>query len=297
MSQHFHRPVKIKFAIELKRKRTASSRSSTSSDLTNPKRRAIPAEEDSPLAQLSNDVGIQALVREVEGDDEILQISKEFLISLLQGLMNNSPEEGANYIYDEARQIWDCKRILLSSCTYAIDKERSLLDKLMFYSNNDAPAQRMASMLKDPWLEYILGDTVSVLKQSDDAITRGFLCILIAYWNMRDILDKVKLGEYRRTPTSASITPTSKVIGRVAYVMDHPHDFQCLKTVLEAKYGTHPDLVASLFEQITNYQDFMNRSVSYSWTTGKRVMFDVSLRSDGSSQITVGKTFSYKFIP
>ncbi|KAL3617022.1 hypothetical protein CASFOL_039416 [Castilleja foliolosa] len=278
------RPAKIKFATDLKRKRRASSPTSTSSDSTNPKRSATPA-GDSPLAQLHNDVGIQALVREV-GDDELFQICKEFFFCL-QGLKNNnSLKESAKYIYDEARKIWGYK-------------EPSLSDKLIYYSNNDEPAQRLTAMMNDPWLKNILGDTDTGLKQSDDAITSGILSILVAYYNMRDIIDKYKLGEYgrKRTPTSACITPISKVIGRVAYVMDHPHDFRSLRKVLEAKYGSDPDLVASLFEQISNSQDRMNRYASYSSTTGKRAMFEVKLRSDGSSPsspITIGNFFFHK---
>ncbi|KAL3627541.1 hypothetical protein CASFOL_028904 [Castilleja foliolosa] len=229
---------------------------------------------------------------------ELFQMCKDFFICL-QGLKNNnSLKESAKYIYDEARKIWGYKIKLLSSCSCAINQEPSLSGKLVFYSNDDSPEQRMASMLKDPWLEYILGDTVSGLKQSDDAITRRNLKYFNRVLEYERYL-KYKLGEYgrKRTPTSACISPISKVIGSVAYVMDHPHDFRSSRRVLEAKYGSDPDLVASLFEQISNYQDRMNRSASYSSTTGKRAMFEILLRSDGSSPITISKIFSHRIIP
>ncbi|KAL3627550.1 hypothetical protein CASFOL_028913 [Castilleja foliolosa] len=296
MFQDFHRPDKTKFDMEFKRKRSASSPSSTSSDLTNPKRRSTPAEEDSPLAQLFNDVGIQALVREIKDDCELVQNGKKFLISL-HGVMNKSPEESAKYIYDEARQYWDSKISIMVAWTYAIDKEPSLFDKLVFYSNYDAPEQRMIKTINDPWLVYILGDDILGHEQSNDFI-RGFLSILIAYWNMKDILfDKYKLGKYEpgRAPTSAP--PINWKIESVRYVIDRVDDFKNLREVLESKYGSDPDLVANLFEQMSNFQ-VNDMRLEYSiWTPGKRAMIGASLCSEESGPFYVCGAFTVSLLP
>ncbi|KAL3627544.1 hypothetical protein CASFOL_028907 [Castilleja foliolosa] len=289
MFKPFHLSAKIKLAMNLKRKRSASTLSSTSSDLTNHKRRTTPPAGDSPLAQLFNDVGIQALVREIKDDCELVQNGKKFLISL-HGVMNKSPEESAKYIYDEARQYWDSKISIM---------EPSLFGKLVFYSNYDAPAQRMIKTINDPWLVYILGDDVLGHEQSNDFI-RGFLSILIAYWNMKDILfDKYKLGKYEpgRAPTSAP--PINWKIESVRYVIDRVDDFKNLREVLESKYGSDPDLVDNLFEQMSNFQvNDMRLEYSSIWTPGKRAMIGASLRSQQSSgPFYVCRAFTVSLLP
>ncbi|KAL3627549.1 hypothetical protein CASFOL_028912 [Castilleja foliolosa] len=226
--------IKRKRAMKLKRQRN--------------KRRTTPA-GDSPLAQLFNDVGVQVLVREIKGDSELVENGQKFLISL-PGLMNKSPEESAEYIHKEARQLWGFKITLVTSYSYALDKEPSLSDKLVFYSNDDPPVQRMTAMMNDPYLGYILG-----LKKSNDLI-RGFLSILIAYWNMKDIFDEYKLGEYGpgRSP-AFTYTPAINVKTEpVRYVIDRVDDFKNLREVLESKFGSEPDLVANLFELTTKYE-------------------------------------------
>ncbi|KAL3616677.1 hypothetical protein CASFOL_039071 [Castilleja foliolosa] len=225
---------------QMELKRSASS----PLNVTNPNGRATPT-EDSPLAQLFNDAGIQALVRIIVNSslhDELVQNGNEFLTSL-QEIMNNSPQESADDIYKEACHVWVYEKSLMSACTYAIDEERSLSDKLLFYTSDATPAERMASMMKDPWLEYILG-----LEQSDDFV-RGFLSILIAYWNVKELLYKYKVAQYRRTPAPKYIPPVNVKFEKVTYVIKHVKDFKNLREVLESMYGNDPDLVASLFEQ------------------------------------------------
>ncbi|KAL3616678.1 hypothetical protein CASFOL_039072 [Castilleja foliolosa] len=274
-------------------KRSASSPSNE----TNPKRRATPV-EDSPLAQLFNDAGIQALARILVNNplhDKLVQSGKDFLKSL-QVIMNNSPQESANDIYEEACHVWVYDyRSLMSACTYAIDEERSLSDKLLFYTNDDPPAERMASMMKDPWLKYILG-----LEQSD--FVRGFLSILIAYWNVKELLYKYKVAQYRRTPAPEYIPPVNEKIEHVTYVIKHFEDFQNLREVLESMY-CDPALVDSLFEQISHFQ-VGEMNLAKMWTPQDRaiigdrpLMIRVAVRSVEFKPFSLFKVFSVRALP
>ncbi|KAL3616662.1 hypothetical protein CASFOL_039056 [Castilleja foliolosa] len=243
--------------MELKRSLSSSNLSSASAS-SDSKRRATTTEdfptEDSPIGQLFNDVSIHVLLREVKHLSEFVQYGKEFLISL-QGLVNNSTtKESAKIIYDKALHVWKFELCLIGACTYTIDQEPSLSDKLIFYSNDDTPVQRMDSMKKDPWLKYILGDSVLGL-QNSDAFIRGFLSIIIVYWNMKDLLDSSKLGMYGRPRPTVYIPPVNEKFVRIRYMIYHVEDFQNLKEVLESKYGSSdPALAASLFEQISKFQ-------------------------------------------
>ncbi|KAL3616680.1 hypothetical protein CASFOL_039074 [Castilleja foliolosa] len=237
---------------QMELKRSASS----PSNLTNPKKRAAtPAEDsDSPLAQLYSDVGILTLVKEVKLFPKLVGKGKKFLISL-KGLVKSATEESAKIINDEARKVWKFEYSLPLACACTIDKEPSLSDKLIHYSKDAAPAERMDSMMKDEALTFILGDNVLGLKQSD-AFIRGFLIILIAYWNMKDILEKTKLGIYGRIRPPAYIPRVNKKHEIIEYEIHHVEDFQNLREVLESKYGSSdPGLAASLFEQRALIQD------------------------------------------
>ncbi|KAL3627543.1 hypothetical protein CASFOL_028906 [Castilleja foliolosa] len=243
--------------------------------------------------KIESDVGIRALVREIKDDYELVQNGKKFLISL-HGVMNKSPEESADYSYDEARQLWEFEASLLTSYIYALDKEPSLSDKLVFYSNYDPPMQRMTAMMNDPWLGYILG-----LKKSNDFI-RGFLSILTVYWNMKDIFDKYKLGEYGpgRSPASTYTPPINVKTESIRYVIDRVDDFKNLREVLESKFGSDPDLVANLLEKISNFQvNEMRLSESSIWKPGKRAMIGTGVCSEDSGPFYVCKYFSLSLLP
>ncbi|KAL3616717.1 hypothetical protein CASFOL_039111 [Castilleja foliolosa] len=294
--------------MELKRNLSAAHLSSASSCSDANKRRATPTPtEDSPLGQLFNDASIHALMREVNGLEPLTQDGKKFLISL-QRIMDNFHEESANDIYNKARHLWEFERNLVASFRYAATKE--LRDKLVFYSDEKSPAERMDSMMKDPWLKYILG-----LENSDDCV-RGFLSILIAYWNIKDLIIKYnlgkfgpeppprdvkidrlryvidhiedftislshKLGTYRPPPTPYT-PPKNLKRDKVIYVIEHVKYFRNLKEVVESKYGSDPDMAAKVFEKISKYQ-VEKMDLRNTWMSGKRARIDLVLHSEGSS--------------
>ncbi|KAL3616698.1 hypothetical protein CASFOL_039092 [Castilleja foliolosa] len=258
-------------------KRNISESHIDCSDLMNPKRRATPA-EDSPIAQVFNDASIHGVVKEAKIYTYLIDNGKKFLNSL-QGIRNGSPEESANDIYDRARQIWEFERSLVRSCNRGMKKDSSLAHKLVSYSNNKTAAERVNSMMEDPWLEYILGDRILGNKKS--AILRGFLSIFIAYWNMEDLIIKHKLGTYRPPPTPYT-PPENLKRDKVIYVIEHVKDFRNLKEVVESKYGSDPDLAAKVFEKISKYQ-VEKMDLRNTWMSGKRARIDLVLHSEGSS--------------
>ncbi|KAL3616661.1 hypothetical protein CASFOL_039055 [Castilleja foliolosa] len=279
--------------MELKRNLSAAQLSSASA-CSDAKRRATPTPtEDSPLGQLFNDESIHVLMDEAKDHSHLIGIGKRFLISL-QGLVNNSTnEEIAKIIYDKARHFWEFEYYFHSTCTYAIDQDPSLSNKLIFYSNNDTPVQRMDFMKKDPWLEYILGDRVLGLKGSD-AFIRGFLSILISYWNVKDLLYSSKLAMYRRLRPPVYIPPVYEKFVCIQYVIHHVEDFQNLREVLESKYGSNPGLVATLFEQIRNIQV---NSIYIAKTAKERAMIEIMLCSDGFSPPYPAKSYICRPLP
>ncbi|KAL3616714.1 hypothetical protein CASFOL_039108 [Castilleja foliolosa] len=266
--------------MELKRNMSSSnlSSASASSDVMDTKRRATPS-EDSPIAQIYNDVGIHKVVEEAKIYQYLIDNGKKFLNSL-QGIRNDSPEESADDIYKRARQIWEFKRNLVRSCNYGIKKDSSLAHKLVSYSNEKTAAERVNSMKEDPWMEYILGDRVLGTKKKS-AILRGFLSIFIAYWNMEDLIKKYKLGTYQPSPT-AYCPPKNLKRDKVIYVIEHVKDFRNLKEVVYSKYGSDPDLAAKVFEKISKYQ-VEKMDLRNTWIEGKRAMIDLALHSQGSS--------------
>ncbi|KAL3616697.1 hypothetical protein CASFOL_039091 [Castilleja foliolosa] len=254
--------------MELKRNLSATHLSSASA-CSEAKRRATPTPtEDSPLAQLFNDASIHVLMREVNGLEPLTQDGKKFLISL-QRIMDNFHEESANDIYNKARHLWEFERNLVASFRYASTKE--LRDKLVFYSDEKSPAERMDSMMKDPWLKYILG-----LENSDDCV-RGFLSILIAYWNIKDLIIKYNLGKFGPEPP-----PRDVKIDRLRYVIDHIEDFTKLRELLESNYGSDPNVVANLFEKIRKYQLEKN-NLARELISGKQARITLTLLIEGSS--------------
>ncbi|KAL3616727.1 hypothetical protein CASFOL_039121 [Castilleja foliolosa] len=262
--------------MELKRNLSAAHLSSASA-CSEAKRRATPTPtEDSPLGQLFNDVSIHALMREVRDRQFLVRNGKKFLISL-QRIMDNFHEESADDIYNKARHLWEIERSLVASIAYTAKEE--LADKLVFYSNEKSAAERMDSMMKDPWLKYILGDSVLGL-QNSEAFIRGFLSILIAYWNMKDLTEKYNLGIFgrRRTPC----TPSSDVkIDRLIYVIDHIEDFTKLRELLESKYGSDPNVVANLFEKIREHQ-LEKKNLARTLISGKQARITATLLIEGS---------------
>ncbi|KAL3629000.1 hypothetical protein CASFOL_028046 [Castilleja foliolosa] len=231
--------------MELKRNMSSSN---LSSDVMDPKRRATPS-EDSPIAQIYNDVSIHEVVEEARVYTYLIENGKKFLNSL-QGIRNDSPKESADDIYGRARQIWEFERSLVSSFNFAIKRDSSLAHKLVSYSNNKTAAERVNSMMEDPWLEYILGDRVLGSKKIS-AFLRGFLSIFVAYWNMEDLIIKYKMGTYRPSPTKYC-PPKDMKRDEVIYVIEHFEDFHNLKEVVDSKYGSDPDLAAKVFEKVRN---------------------------------------------
>ncbi|KAL3616700.1 hypothetical protein CASFOL_039094 [Castilleja foliolosa] len=273
--------------MELKRNMSSSN---LSSDVMDPKRRATPS-EDSPIAQIFNDVGIHELVKDVKFYSYLVENGKEFLISL-QGITKNSPEESVDKIYIKARQIWEFHLELVSACTFAIKRDSSLSLKLVFYSNKKTAAERVNSMMEDPWLEYILGDRIlgdriKAPKKYD--LVRGFLSMFIAYWNMKDIIIKYKLGTYRPFPNETY--QANRKMDEVIYVIEHVEDFQNLKEVVYSKYGSDPDLAANLFEKLKKYQ-VERMDLRNTWTSGKRARIKVGLAREGSNPPTTCGVFT-----
>ncbi|KAL3616712.1 hypothetical protein CASFOL_039106 [Castilleja foliolosa] len=276
--------------MELKKRNMSSS--NLYSDVMDPKRRATPS-EDSPIAQIFNDVGIHDLVREVKSYSYLVENGKEFLISL-RGITKNSPEESVNKIYVYARQIWEFQLKLVNSCFYAIEGDSSLARKLVFYSNKKTAVERVNSMMEDPWLEYILGnrilgDRIKGPKKYD--LVRAFLSIFIAYWNMEDIIIEHELGTYRPLPNETY--QDNQKIDEVIYVIEHVEDFQNLKEVVYSKYGSDPNLAANLFEKLKKYQ-VERMDLRNTWTSGKRARIEVPLVSEGSNPPTTCGVFAVR---
>ncbi|KAL3616701.1 hypothetical protein CASFOL_039095 [Castilleja foliolosa] len=260
--------------MELKRNLSAAHLSSASACSDANKRRATPTPtEDSPLGQLFNDVSIHALMREVEIRETLVRNGKDFLISLRK-IMDNCHEESADDIYKKALHLWEFERSLVASFAYTAKME--LADKLVFYANEESPAERMDSTMKDPWLKYILGDSVLGL-QNSDAFIRGFLSILIAYWNVKDIIIKYNLGKRGLEPPSSDVK-----IDRFSYVIDHIEDFTKLRELLESNYGSDPNVVANLFEKIREYQ-LEKKNLARELKSGKQARITLTLLIEGSS--------------
>ncbi|KAL3628648.1 hypothetical protein CASFOL_027694 [Castilleja foliolosa] len=219
-------------------------------------------------------------MREVEIRETLVRNGKDFLISLRKMIMDNCHEESADDIYKKALHLWEFERSLVASFAYAGKKE--LRDKLVFYSNKNSPAERMDSMMKDPWLKYILGDDVLGL-QNSDAFIRGFLSILIVYWNMKDVIIKYNLGKFGPAPHSSDVK-----IDELTYVIDHVEDFTKLRELLESKYGSDPNVVANLSEkQISKFQ-LDKRRLGRSLIPGKKAMITAAVSVEGPSPPVCG---------
>ncbi|KAL3616703.1 hypothetical protein CASFOL_039097 [Castilleja foliolosa] len=282
--------------MDLKRNISSSnlSSASASSDVMDPKRRAMPS-EDSPIAQIFKDEGIHDLVIEVKFYSYLVENGKQFLISL-RGITKNSPEEIVNNIYANARQIWVFQLKLVNSCFFAIEWDSSLARKLVFYSNKKTAAERVNSMIEDPWLDYILGDRILGDRIKGDRIkgpkkydlVRGFLSMFIAYWSMEDIIIEHELGTYRPLPNENY--QDNRKMDEVIYVIEHVEDFQNLKEVVYSKYGSDPDLAANLFEKLKKYQ-VERMDLRNTWTSGKRARIEVPLVSEGSNPPTTCGVF------
>ncbi|KAL3616696.1 hypothetical protein CASFOL_039090 [Castilleja foliolosa] len=277
--------------MELKRK-ISEAHLSSHSVCSDAKRIAATPSEDSPIARLFNDVSIHALMRQVKDHEYLVRNGKKFLISI-QRSTDNFHEESADDICKKARHLWEFEQKLVASCAYAAKEEYTLSEKLVCYANEESPAERMDSAMKDPWLKYILGDCVLGHKNSD-AFIRGFLSILIAYWNIKELTDKYKLGTYGR-PKPLYFPKVYVKTDWVRYVIDHVEDFN-LREVLESKYGSDPDQVASLFEQISSFQ-VNGMDLGKRWTIGKRAMIDVVLHGKASEPLSLAKKFVLRPLP
>ncbi|KAL3616708.1 hypothetical protein CASFOL_039102 [Castilleja foliolosa] len=280
-------------------KRNISESNLDCSDVMDPKRRRATPSEDSPIAQIFQDEGIHELVKDVKIHSYIVENGKKFLISL-RGIMENSPEESVDKIYDKARQIWEFERMLVTPCIFAIKRDSTLSHKLVSYSNKKTAAERVNSMMEDPWLEYILGDDgilgdcilggpIKGAKKYD--LVRGFLSIFIAYWNMEDLIKKYKLGTYRPLPQET--LETNWTSDKVIYEIEYFEDFRDLEKVVYSKYGSDPDLAASLFGKLKKYQ-VERLDLRNTWISGKRARIEVVMIIEDSSPPTTCGVFVVK---